>query len=104
MVLTLVRRLPPRYAPRVLLYHDSGAIGEEMRACRHSRRCARPQRRGSGARKTSGACARTCQRTKPHIVHTFLLTASLYGRFAAILARVPVVIGTEVNVYASKRR
>ena len=37
-------------------------------------------------------------------MHTFLLTASLYGRFAAILARVPIVIGTEVNMYEHKRR
>src|SRR5262249_8111450 len=44
------------------------------------------------------------RRTRPEIVHTFLLTASLYGRLAAIFTRVPVVIGTEVNVYEHKRR
>jgi glycosyltransferase involved in cell wall biosynthesis len=44
------------------------------------------------------------ERVRPTIVHTFLLTASLYGRLAAMLARVPVVIGTEVNVYANKRK
>jgi glycosyltransferase involved in cell wall biosynthesis len=32
-----------------------------------------------------------------------LLTASLYGRLAAILERVPIVIGTEVNIYERKR-
>jgi glycosyltransferase involved in cell wall biosynthesis len=42
--------------------------------------------------------------TRPEIVHTFLLTASLYGRLAAILAHVPIVIGTEVNIYRQKRR
>jgi glycosyltransferase involved in cell wall biosynthesis len=42
--------------------------------------------------------------SKPQIVHTFLLTGSLYGRLAAILARVPIVIGTEVNIYEHKRR
>ena len=40
---------------------------------------------------------------EPTIVHTFLLTASLYGRFAAMLARVPIVIGTEVNIYEKKQ-
>jgi glycosyltransferase involved in cell wall biosynthesis len=40
---------------------------------------------------------------KPTIVHTFLLTASLYGRAAAIMASVPIVIGTEVNIYERKR-
>jgi len=38
---------------------------------------------------------RFLRETQPHIVHTFLLTASLYGRFAAMLARVPIVIGSE---------
>jgi glycosyltransferase involved in cell wall biosynthesis len=42
-------------------------------------------------------------RSQPHIVHTFLLTASLYGRAAAIWAGVPIVIGTEVNIYEHKR-
>ena len=41
--------------------------------------------------------------TRPEILHTFLLTASLYGRFAAILAGVPIIIGTEVNIYENKR-
>jgi glycosyltransferase involved in cell wall biosynthesis len=44
------------------------------------------------------------RKTQPQIVHTFLLTASLYGRLAAILARVPIVVGTEVNIYEDKRR
>ena len=39
----------------------------------------------------------------PTIVHTFLLTGSLYGRFAAMMAGVPIVIGTEVNIYEKKR-
>jgi glycosyltransferase involved in cell wall biosynthesis len=39
----------------------------------------------------------------PTIVHTFLLTASLYGRLAAILARTPIIVGTEVNIYEQKR-
>jgi glycosyltransferase involved in cell wall biosynthesis len=40
---------------------------------------------------------------RPSIAHTFLLTASLYGRLAAVLERVPIVIGTEVNIYERKR-
>ena len=42
--------------------------------------------------------------TGPTIVHTFLLTASLYGRLAALLARVRIVVGTEVNIYEHKQR
>ena len=41
--------------------------------------------------------------TRPQIVHTFLLTASLYGRLPRMLAGVPIVIGTEVNIYEHKR-
>ena len=41
---------------------------------------------------------------QPQVVHTFLLPASLYGRAAAVLARVPVIIGSEVNVYERKPR
>src|SRR5262249_33886489 len=41
--------------------------------------------------------------TAPTIVHTFLLTGSLYGRFAAMMAGVPIVIGTEVNIYENKQ-
>ena len=51
-----------------------------------------------------GGIRRYLRETQPQIVHTFLLTASLYGRLAAILARVPIVIGTEVNIYEHKRR
>ena len=35
----------------------------------------------------------TAAKIRPDIVHTLLLTASLYGRFAAILARVPIIVG-----------
>ena len=55
--------------------------------------------RGDVARHSRGYL----RETQPQIVHTFLLTASLYGRLAAILARVPIVIGTEVNIYEQKR-
>jgi glycosyltransferase involved in cell wall biosynthesis len=47
--------------------------------------------------------ARHLRERQPDIVHTFLLTASLYGRFAAMLARVPLIVGTEVNIYEHKR-
>jgi len=47
------------------------------------------------------ACLR---RLRPQIVHTYLLPASLYGRAAAWVARVPVIIGTEVNIYERKQQ
>jgi glycosyltransferase involved in cell wall biosynthesis len=47
---------------------------------------------------------RYLRRARPQIVHTFMLPASLYGRSAAVAASVPVIIGTEVNIYERKRR
>ena len=41
--------------------------------------------------RTRPSCTRSCSRR------------SLYGRFAAMLARVPIVIGTEVNIYERKQ-
>jgi glycosyltransferase involved in cell wall biosynthesis len=41
---------------------------------------------------------------RPHIVHTHLQSANLYGRLAAILTGVPIIVSTEHNVYASKPR
>jgi glycosyltransferase involved in cell wall biosynthesis len=40
----------------------------------------------------------------PDIVHTHLQAPNLYGRLAALAARVPVVIASEHNVYTSKAR
>jgi len=34
----------------------------------------------------------------PHIVHTYMFTANSYGRVAAIIARVPIIIASERNV------
>ncbi|HET9834708.1 MAG TPA: glycosyltransferase, partial [Vicinamibacterales bacterium] len=103
MVLNLVQHLPPRFEPVVCCINDPGPIGEEIRktgtpvgvlgltpGLRHPFHV--------------GGIRRYLRDTKPAIVHTFLLTASLYGRLAAILERVPIVIGTEVNIYERKQR
>lgn len=102
MVLNLVRHLPERFEPAVVCINQAGPIGEEIR--------------------DTGVPFRVLGLTpgllrpfdvmrlrdflydcEPEIVHTFLLTASLYGRFAAMLARVPIVVGTEVNIYEHKQ-
>ena len=102
MVLNLVRHLPERFEPAVVCINQAGPIGEEIRA--------------------TGVPFRVLGLTpgflrpfdmlrlrdflyecEPDIVHNFLLTASLYGRFASMLARVPIVVGTEVNIYQHKR-
>ena len=101
-VFNLVRHLPPRFEPMVCCIHEAGPIGEEIR------RTGTPVAvlgltPGVGRLGDINGIRHYLQETRPDIVHTFLLTASLYGRLAAILARVPIVIGTEVNIYAHKR-
>ena len=104
MVLNLVRHLPERFEPRVCCIHQAGPIGEEIRRTGHARSTCSGWIRDCGGRWTSAAFRGYLRERGPHIVHTFLLTASLYGRLAAMLARVPIVIGTEVNIYEHKRR
>jgi len=103
MVLNLVRHLPPRFEPMVCCIHEAGPIGEEIRQAGTPVAVLGLE---PGLRRPFdvGGIRRYLHDTAPQIVHTFLLTASLYGRLAAILARVPIVIGTEVNIYERKRR
>lgn len=102
MVLNLVRHLPSSYQPAVACIYEAGPIGLEIE------RTGVPFKvlglKPGLLRPFDVMRLRDflyeCQ---PDIVHTFLLTGSLYGRFAAMMARVPVIIGTEVNVYEKKR-
>jgi glycosyltransferase involved in cell wall biosynthesis len=102
MVLNLVRHLPSRFEALVCCIHEAGPIGEEIRGTGTPVTVLglTPSLRRPG---DILGIARHLRDVQPQIVHTFLLTASLYGRFAAILARVPIVIGTEVNIYEHKR-
>jgi glycosyltransferase involved in cell wall biosynthesis len=102
MVLNLVRHLPPRFEPMVACIHEAGPIGEEIRrtgipfsVLGLTPGLARPL---DVLRLRDALTA-----WAPAIVHTFLLTGSLYGRFAAMMAGVPIVIGTEVNIYEKKQ-
>jgi glycosyltransferase involved in cell wall biosynthesis len=102
MVLNLVRHLPDRFEALVCCIHELGPLGREIEA--------------TGAQITVlglspglrrpwdvARLRRVLRERQPDVVHTFLLTASVYGRLAAMLARVPIVIGTEVNIYRNKR-
>ncbi len=104
MVLNLVRHLPAeRYEPMVCAIHQPGPVGDEIAATGVP---FRTLGRVPGLRDPLAVAAlyRYLRQVRPDIVHTFLLTASLYGRLAAIAARVPIVIGTEVNIYERKQR
>ena len=102
MVLNLVRHLPPRFEPMVTAIGQAGPIGDEIR------RTGVPFAElglTPGLRRPLDLfrIEQHLRELRPTIVHTFLLTASLYGRAAAILSGTPIVIGTEVNIYERKR-
>ena len=102
MVLNLVRYLPPEFDRAVVCIDKPGPIGEEVRKTGvpfHALGLQPGLRRPIDLLRLQ----QFIHRCEPTIVHTFLLTASLYGRFAALLARVPIVIGTEVNIYERKQ-
>lgn len=101
MVLNLIRHLPPSYVPAVACIHEAGPIGLEIERTGVPFKVLglTPGLRHPFDLLRLRDFLYECQ---PDIVHTFLLTGSLYGRFAAMMARVPVVIGTEVNVYERK--
>ena len=103
MVLNLVRHLPDRFEPIVCCINQAGPIGEEIRKTGvpfHVFHLDPGMRRPWHVL----GIARHLRQLQPDIVHTFLLTASLYGRLGAILAGVPVIVGTEVNIYEHKQR
>ncbi len=105
LILNLVSRLPRhRYEPFVCCFENPpGPMGAEMTA--HGVDVT-PLGIVPGFRRpfAIGKIVSYLRRIRPHVVHTFMLPASVYGRAAAILARVPVVIGTEVNIYERKQR
>ena len=102
MVLNLVRYLPQEFERAVVCIDTPGPIGDEVRKTGvpfHSLGLQPGLRRPIDLLRLQ----QFIHECAPTIVHTFLLTASLYGRFAAMLARVPIVIGTEVNIYERKQ-
>jgi len=101
MVLNLVKHLPERFEPVVVCLNSAGPIGEEIRKTGvefHVLGLTPGWRRPGDLIDIQ----QKLTLLRADIVHTFLLTASLYGRFAAMLARVPIIIGTEVNIYEQK--
>src|SRR5262245_9625521 len=105
LILNMVARLPrDRYEPVVCCFENPpGPIGHEIAA--HGVAVV-PLGVAPGWRHPLAwwSIVRALRRLRPDIVHTFMLPASLYGRSAATAAGVPIVIGTEVNIYERKQR
>jgi glycosyltransferase involved in cell wall biosynthesis len=104
LILNMVTRLPPeRYEPIVCCFEDPpGPMGAEIVS--HGIQVL-PLGVVPGWRRPRDwwTIVATLRRLRPQIVHTFLLPASLYGRAAAWVAGVPIVVGTEVNIYERKQ-
>ena len=105
LILNMVTRLPrDRYEPMVCCFENPpGPIGPEIAA--HGVPVI-PLGVVPGWRSPFAwwSIVRQLRRLRPQIVHTFMLPASLYGRSAAVAAGVPIIIGTEVNIYERKQR
>jgi len=105
LILNMVTRLPrDRYDPIVCCFENPpGPIGPEIAA--HGIPVI-PLGIVPGWRSPLAwwSIVRQLRRLRPTIVHTFMLPASLYGRSAAVAAGVPIIIGTEVNIYERKQR
>jgi len=101
----MVARLPrDQYEPVVCCFENPpGPIGPEIAA--HGVEVI-PLGVAPGLRRPLDwwSIVRALKRLRPDIVHVFMLPASLYGRSAAIAAGVPIIIGTEVNIYDRKQR
>jgi glycosyltransferase involved in cell wall biosynthesis len=104
LILNVVTRLPrDRYEPIVCCFEDPpGQMGVEIAS--HGIQVV-PLGVKPGWRRPFDwwTIISRLRQLKPQIVHTFLLPASLYGRSAALVAGVPVIIGTEVNIYERKK-
>src|SRR4051812_23339761 len=104
LILNLVTRLPlGRFEPVVATFEKTpGPIGVEI-AAQGVEVVALGIVPGWRRPAAWWAIVKFLRRVRPAIVHTFLLPASLYGRSAACAARVPIIIGTEVNIYERKQ-
>jgi len=104
LILNMVARLPrDRYEPMVCCFENPpGPIGPEIAALGVP---VVPLGVAPGWRHPLAwwTIVRRLRQLRPQIVHTFMLPASLYGRSAAVAAGVPIIIGTEVNIYDRKQ-
>jgi len=102
LVLGIATHLPrDRYDVRVVCLTREGIIARELR----EQRVRVDLLSGEPGPRDPRAFARLIgylRDWKPHIAHTFLLNAVLYGRLAAIVAGVPAIFAAEQNVYQHK--
>jgi glycosyltransferase involved in cell wall biosynthesis len=102
LLLGIATHLPPeRFDVVVGCLTREGLIAAELRRA-NVRVVLLP---GQPGLRDPGAFARLVRfirRERPDVVHTFLLSAGLYGRLAAWLAGAPAIYHAEQNIYARK--
>jgi glycosyltransferase involved in cell wall biosynthesis len=102
LVLGIATHLPTdRYELRVLCLSEQGVIADELRAA-GVRVDVLPGEPGPRDTRAFARLVAHLRGWRPHIVHTFLLNAVLYGRLAAIVAGVPLIFAAEQNIYLHK--
>jgi glycosyltransferase involved in cell wall biosynthesis len=94
-ILELVRCLPARYAPVVCCFRP-GRKAAEIAAL--GVRVVHLRKRARLDLNLIRALVQLIRAERIDVVQTFLIGANLWGRLAALLARVPVVIASERNV------
>jgi glycosyltransferase involved in cell wall biosynthesis len=104
LVISAVRGLPmPRFGHAICCLTERGPLAVEAEAAAVPVFCV-GEYPGMRHPLAFARLVRIVRAFRPTIVHTHLQSANLYGRLAARLARVPVVVSTEHNVYVGKAR
>ncbi len=103
IVLSLAKGLDrSRYRPMVVCIHRRGRLADELEAAGVP--VVSLDKRSGLDLSVVPKLVRLMRRERVAVVHTHLWTANLWGRLAAWLAGVPVIIATEHNVDVWKRR
>jgi len=104
LVVSAARGLPPaRFDCAICCLAERGPLADEAEAAGVAVYCV-GEFPGLSHPMSFVRLTRLIQACRPTIVHTHLQSANLYGRLAARLARTPIVVATEHNVYADKPR
>lgn len=104
LLLTTVKYLNrDRYEISVCCIVSEGIIADEIKKLGIKFYCLKESPRFYNPKKIY-SLYKLFRKEKPAIVHTHILPANIYGRIAAILAGVPVIISTEHNVYYEKKK
>ena len=90
-----------KYNPLVCCLTEEGSVGKEMQ--KHGVRVISEKKMGKFDFRVLIKLVRLIKKGNIQIIHTFLFTANFWGRLAAMLTRVPVIIASERDMNFQKR-